>query len=238
MQHFRIVHSTVHAAIAGLCWLVLEYPAELQILIGKYWGYSIPIVVTGLAVLFRTSDTLSNVIVERIPIFSTTLRRMLSGKKFIEGDWPLVVVDMEKVELLYFGFLRIEFRNGQPYVEGDDWRIDGRHAHAFHSVQSLQRDHMLQYWYEQGAAPAPEMRGYTEIFFFPKNTLAERHAGKFLDPKHTGDIRFYAKRRRYRFFERRLTSKEEKIEAARALWAEIEPRLADLREISISVDFA
>lgn len=239
MNYFRIVHSAVHACVAGVCWFALEHLGDLQDLLTGYKEYTIPAVLTGLALLFRTSDALSNVIVEKIPFFSRALRRTLSGKEFIEGDWPLVVVDMEQLAPLYFGFLSIDFRDGQPAVRGDDWKIDGAHAHAFRSMQSRYHDNTLQYWYEQGQSlHQPDMRGYTEIFFFPKNALAERHAGKFLDPKHTSDIRFYAKRRPRGLFERRLEATEEKLAAARELWAEIQPRLPILRERVIGADFA
>jgi len=239
MNYFKIVHSAVHAGVASVCWLVLENLDWLKAHIADYREYALPLILAGLVLLFRTSDFLSTFIVEKVPLISAALRRMLSGASFIEGDWPLVVVDMERLAPLYLGFLNIGFRDGQPYVHGDDWKMDGAHAHAFHSVQSMQRDHTLQYWYEQGAsAHRPDMRGYTEIFFFPRNALAERHAGKFLDPKHTSDIRFYATRRRYRTFERRIRSKDEKLAAACELWSEIEPALPRLRERDISADFA
>ena len=239
MHSYRGVHSSVHAAVAGLCWWVLQHLELLQSYIADYKQYAIPAVLASLALLFRMSDRLSKVIVEKIPFFSRLLRRILSGHEFIEGDWPLVVVDMEKQAPLYFGFLRIDFKDGQPYVFGDDWHTGGAHAHAFHSMQSRYRDHTLQYWYEQGASlHHPDMRGYTEIFFFPKNALPERHAGKFLDPRHTSDIRFYAEKRRYRMFEPRLKSKEQKFEAARTLWAELQDRAGFLRSRTISADFA
>lgn len=241
MSQFRIVHSAVHAAIAGLCWLIFSHLDDFKqfVVNSQYKTLMLPALLFGLALLFRLSDALSNAIVENIPVLSALLRRALSGSEFVEGDWPLAVVDMEKQALLYLGFLRITFKNGQTYVIGDDWTPDGNHAHGFHSVQSLCRDHMLRYWYEQGASRhEPDMRGYTEIYFFPKGEIAQRHAGKFLDPKHTTDIRFYAVRQSYRFGSRRLRSAEEKINAARELWLTIAPKLSRLQSQKISSDFA
>jgi hypothetical protein len=239
MNSYRGVYSAVHAAVAGVCLWVLQHMEQLQAHIADYKQYAIPAVLAGLALLFRMSDALSKAIVEKIPLFSRILRRIISGKEFIEGDWSLIVVDMEKQTPLYFGFLRIDFKAGQPYVFGDDWEVDGSHALAFHSMQALYRHHTLQYWYEQGASlHYPDMRGYTEIFFFPKNALAVRHAGKFLDPNHTNDIRFYAKRLRYRMFGRKLTSKEQKLQAARQLWIELQNQIGYLRGRPISADFA
>ncbi len=239
MQTFRIVNSAVHAAVAGLTLWVFQHLDQLQVYIADYKAYAIPAILSGLALLFRMSDALAKAMLEKVPLLSGGLRRFLSGAEFIEGDWSLVVVDMEKQALLYFGFLRIDFHNGQLTIAGDDWLPDGGHAQTFRSVQSLYRNHTLQYWYEQGESlHRPEMRGYTEIFFFPAGELAERHAGKFLDPRHTSDIRFYARKRRYRRFERRLSGPGAKIKAAGELWAEIEPRLGYLRGREISADFA
>ena len=246
MSQFRIVHSAVHAAIAGLCWLALSHLSEFEDLaassltfFGEHKHYAVPVLIALLALLFRLSDKLSNAFVEKVPLVSWALRRALSGRGFIEGDWPLAVYDMANQKLLYLGFLTITFKGGQIYVYGDDWAPSGEHAQAFHSVQSLYHDHTLQYWYEQGASlHKPDMRGYTEIYFFPVGGTALRHAGKFLDPKHTSDIRFYAVRQAYGFFERRFSTPEQKISAARKLWTGLEPRLATLKGRDISTDFA
>lgn len=239
MQSFRSVNLAVHAAVAGLTLWIFQHLDQLQVYIADYKAYAIPAILSGLALLFRMSDAFAKAVLEKVPVLSPGLRQLLSGKDYVEGDWALVVADMEKQAPLYFGFLRIDFRNGQLYITGDDWLPDGTHAQAFRSMQALYRDHTLQYWYEQGASlHRPEMRGYTEIFFFPNGDLAERHAGKFLDPRHTSDIRFYARKQHYRRFERRLSDTGTKIRAARELWSEIEPRLGFLRGREISADFA
>lgn len=238
---FRGVQSAVHASVAALTWWVLQHWEQLQAHGATYKNYAAPAVLAGLALLFRLSYPLSTIIVEKIPLFSRYLRRTLIGKDFIEGDWPLVVVDMEKGEPLYYGFLNIGFCAGQLYVSGDDWHPDGRHAQAFHSVQSLYRNRVLHYWYEQGESLSdPSMRGYTFIYFFPDESVAKRHAGKFLDVMHTKDIRFYAKKQKYKLLERSFGEEDtgKKLEAARQLWLDLEPKLAILRSRSVSADFA
>jgi hypothetical protein len=146
---------------------------------------------------------------------------------------------------------RPPFHHGRPVVQGDDVRL-GVRQDAFGDVEidlvlaglkqddpvSQYYDHMLQYWYEQGASMhQPEMRGYTEMYFFPVDSVAQRHAGRYLDPPHTHDIRFYAKKRYYRFFQWRRPKAEHKLEAAQAVWQEIEPRLGYLRGRTVSADF-
>lgn len=244
-QHYRIVHSAVHAGIAAVCYAVLKHVNELEAyivtykpILTEYKGFAVPAMIAGLAMLFRVSDKLSGIIIEKIPLFSRALRRVLSGRKFIEGDWPLVVVDMAAKRLLYLGFLTISFDKGQLYVYGNDWKPDGGHAMEFESKQSLQGECKLQYWYEQGPSLHDvKMRGYTEIFFFPRTSRPERHAGKFLDASHTTDIRFYAERKRYRWFQRRLRRKPDQFSAAQDLWGRLEPRLAQLADREISSDF-
>ncbi len=227
--------------MAALTWWVLQHWQQLQEHSAEYKNYALPAVLAGLALLFRLSYPLSTLVVEKIPFFSPLLRRALIGKDFIEGDWPLIVVDMENEEPLYFGFLNIDFEQGQLYVSGDDWHPDGSHAQAFHSVQSLYRNRTLHYWYEQGESLRdPAMRGYTFIYFFPNEAMPKRHAGKFLDVMHTKDIRFYAKKQHYKLFERPYGEEDtgKKLEAARQLWAELQPKLSILRNRSISADFA
>jgi len=237
---FRGVNSAVHAGVAALTWWVLQHWEQLQAASAEYKNWAVPAVLAGLGFLFRLSYPLSAFIVEKIPVFSRLLRRAIMGSEFIEGEWPLVVVDMQAQKLLYLGFLNIGFRDGQLYVLGDDWNPDGSHAQAFRSMQSLYRDGTLHYWYEQGESlRAPDMRGYTEVYFFPVHGLAKRHAGKFLDVRHTSDIRFYARKQQYRRFERPFgeDDKNKKLEAARELWNELEPRLASLRGRAITADF-
>lgn len=261
MRHFQSVYLTVYAGVASVCWYVLErlgFQAEiisflapledyLGLSIQSVRSYFVLIVLFALALLFRMSDLISRLLIERIPLISRGLRRILSGTSDIEGDWPLVVIDMGKrpeniadtnPNLLYLGFLRIDFKNGQYFVHGDDWNPDGSHAHSFCSVQSRYRDYKLQYWYEQGQSlHNPAMHGYTEMYFFPKYKYAERHAGSFLDPMHP-DVRFYAKRRTKRGFLRRMRKAEDKIAAARELWTELEPKVTYLKQREICADFA
>ena len=242
MNKFRIVHSLVHAAIAGLCWQAFLHFGLVEKFVASRAGFSLEYaglaVIAVLALLFRLSDKFSNALIERVPVFSWLLRRGLSGREFIEGDWPLAVVDMANRKLLYLGFLTISYKGGQPYVFGDDWTPQGEHAHSFRSMQARYDRHVLQYWYTQGVSlHEPEMEGYTKIYFFPEGATAERHAGKFLDPKHTSDIRFYAVRQRYGFLARRMTAKEQKLQAARAVWASIYKNLDTLKARKISADF-
>ena len=118
---FRGVHSAIHAAVGALTWWVLAHWEQLQGYIASYKTLALPAMLAALALLFRMSNPLAAIVIEKIPLFSRLLRKVLTGKDFIEGDWPLVVVDMQRGEPLYFGFLSIDFRDGQLYVHGDDW---------------------------------------------------------------------------------------------------------------------
>ena len=167
-----------YAAVAALSYWVLQHLDQLQAYIADYKAYALPAMLASLALLFRISDRLAKVTVEQIPLLSRLLRKVLSGKDDIEGDWPLAVMDMTRLEPLYIGFLTIGYRDGQYAVSGDDWHLDNEHAQEFGSVQSLYRNCVLQYWYEQGASlHRPDMRGYTEIYFFPRYGAPLRQPG-------------------------------------------------------------
>lgn len=264
MGQYRIVHSAVHAVLAYLAYWIVTHDALVTQLLRAAVGSlqdALPVleqkevmagsVFTGLALLFKWSDKFANALVEKLRL----LRRVISGREFVEGDWPLFVYDMAKQKLLYLGFLTITFKDGHIYVFGDDWQVvDGSGADGetkviegrsmkFRSKQSHYKDSVLHYWYEQGMSiHEPDMRGYTEIYFFPHHSRlgllgrADRHAGRFLDPNHP-DTRFYAERIAYSWFQRRIKTDKAKIAAAREFWERHRGRIEDMKATEIKADF-
>jgi hypothetical protein len=232
---YQSVHAFVHAAIAGLLYLFLRYVAVIDQY--AYADYIRGGAILLLPFLFSHSTFIASLLIEKVPLLSVGIRSFLSGKDFVEGDWPLVVMEQDMRTPKYFGFLTITHEDGQLLVYGDDWNPDGSLAVKFRSQQSSYADRKLQYWYAQGPSMLePTMFGYTRIYFFPERGRVERHAGEFLDKQHNSQA-FYAKRIRYKFFQRRLSGKEEKFEAAKNFWAEIEPKIKDSREPRIDCDF-
>jgi hypothetical protein len=63
--------------------------------------------------LFNRSAFIANLLIEKVPLLSVGIRRLLSGSDFIEGDWPLVVMEEGKPIPKYFGFLTIAYEGGQ-----------------------------------------------------------------------------------------------------------------------------
>ncbi len=254
-MQYRSVYFVIYLGISSLSYHILtnldRFPflfpwyAALLETYGDVVKQAVAVaVVSGIALLFQTSNTIARVIVEGLP-FSPLLRRMLSGRNFIEGDWPLVVVYGEKSpepgKLLYYGFLAIDFRRDEFYVHGDDWTVDGVHAHYFESVRSSfhvdDNQRQLQYFYRQGqTSQDARMRGYTEIYFFPIYKRAALHAGEFRDIDHN-DVRFYARRAAYGFWGKRLKSSEEKKAAAKQVWAEFQPQIKSMIAQPISADW-
>ena len=254
-MHYRSIYFVVYLAISSLSYYVVTH---VDYLLGLVPGYgdleskygdivkntAAIVVVSGIALLFQASDRICNIIAEKLP-FSRMLRRMLSGRDFIEGDWPLVVVYGENSphpgKLLYHGFLTVEFRGGELYVHGDDWSPDGIHAVSFESVRSSfhadPRERRLQYFYRQGKTwQDASMRGYTEIYFFPTHQASTLHAGQFRDIEHN-DVRFYARRKSYRLFAQPLKSPEEKKAAAKEVWTEFEPHIKAMIAQPINADW-
>ena len=235
MRRYQIIHASVHAAIAGLIYLFLRYVAVIEQY--AYADYIRGGAILLLPFLFNRSFIISDAIVEKMGFLSIGIRKLLSGQDSIEGDWPLVVMEPDSPTPKYFGFLTITYEDRQLLIYGDDWNPDGTHAVKFRSQQSKYAERKLEYWYAQGATMhEPTMFGYTRIYFFPERGRIERHAGEFLDKEHKSPP-FFAQRIRYRVFQRRLRTKEEKFEAAKRLWANIEPKFQAMAGPRIDRDF-
>jgi len=235
VQRYQIVHAFVHATIAALLYLFLRYVAVIDQY--AFADYIRAAAVFLLPFLFNRSAFIANLLIEKVPLVSVGIRRLLSGSDFIEGDWPLVVMEEGKPIPKYFGFLTIAYEGGQLVVYGDDWNPDGSRAVKFRSQQSSYENRKLQYWYAQGATMfEPTMFGYTRIYFFPERGRIERHAGEFLDKQHTSPP-FYAQRMRYRPWQRHLVTDAAKFAAAKSLWSEIEPSITAMKEQRIDRDF-
>lgn len=237
MHSYSIVNSLVHSTIAVFAMLVLRHLDEINAL-SQNKQLNLLIIAAVLTTLFRSSDALSQTLVEKIPFVSRKIRKLLAGRHHIEGDWPLVVIDAHKSELLYFGFLTITYEDGQLKVFGRDWHRDGKPAHDFESIQSLYDNKVLQYWYHQGQdVNNPAMRGYTEIYFFPKQAMAQRHAGAFLDREHTSDIRFYARKHDAKKWSLRPQTEKEQLSLSRQFWDDIQPNLQPIIDRPITTDW-
>lgn len=230
---FRSFHALVLALFGAIAYQLLSN-SEQWAKIADYGSYVLPGIVISLWLLFTWSRTITDKLLEWMP----WVRRMYAGHGHIEGDWPLVVVEAEKGEnkgkLRYYGFLTIKFKDGQYEVSGTDWKPDGSHALDFNSMQSYQMHPALHYWYRQGEGG--RQRGYTFIEFFPRDRVPERHTGVFHDPEHL-NVRFYARKLKYRRFQRRLRDMEPRRQAAKAFADEIMEKMPKMIEMSVDADW-
>ena len=64
--------------------------------------------------------TLLSLILEQIVSNSKTLRRLIMGREFIEGEWLHTVHDSEG-QLVSTGFVRIMYREGSLFISGEAW---------------------------------------------------------------------------------------------------------------------
>jgi hypothetical protein len=235
VRRYQVIYAIVHAGIAGLLYLFLRYVAVIDQY--AYADYIRGAALLVLPFLFNRSTLIANLLIEKVPVLSVAIRRLLSGTDFIEGDWPLVVMERDMRTPKYFGFLTITYQDSQLLVYGDDWNLDGTPGVKFRSQQSTYADRKLQYWYAQGATMfEPTMFGYTRIYFFPERGRIKRHAGEFLDKQHISQP-FFATRIRYKAFQRRLNDDHKKFEAAKRFWETIEPKIKDGHELRIDRDF-
>ena len=234
MQYFQAVHSLVHAAIAAALYLTIHYGLDNP----RHKEAAVIGALAALPVSFRSSDKFASTLIEKIPGVSRWLRRVLSGKDYLEGDWPLVVVDANDGKPLLVGLLNIEYKGGKLVVSGNDWNPDGTRALTFRSLQSQYENGLLQYFYEQGPDPRqPTMRGYTEIYFFPTDAPPVRHAGEFLDKEHGRPMRFYARKLIAKRGAARPKTDKDRIAAAQNFLREIEAGLPAMVKRKIDSDW-
>src|SRR5688572_30800535 len=123
MKNYRLVHAFVHAGIAGLLYAFLTYSERLNAF--AYADYARAGALAVLPFLFVQSNRIGDILVEKVPGLSRALRQALTGNDFVEGDWPLVVMNDDCRTPKYFGFMTITYRDGQLLVFGDDWNPDG-----------------------------------------------------------------------------------------------------------------
>jgi hypothetical protein len=226
---FRIFHSLILGLFGALGTFALLHAPDWA-KGTQYQVYAVPALVPLLMVLFRSSRVISDFLLERMG----WVRRLFAGRRHIEGDWPLVVVDGKTGVMVYYGFLAIGFKGGQYVVRGQDWTPDGAHALNFGSMQSYQSESTLHYWYTQGEGG--RQRGYTFIEFFPQDEVAQRHTGVFHDKDHP-DVRFYARKIKYGWFQKRFKAQERRRVAAKAFADEIAPRLPALVRTGVDADW-
>lgn len=226
---FRSFHALVLALFGAIAYKLLllspDWARDPQ-----YGVYVFPGVVFLLWLLFSQSRTISDKLLEWLPL----VRRVFAGSKHIEGDWTLVVVNGQSGTVIYYGFLTIGFKDGQYEVHGTDWHPDGRHAMDFRAMQTYQDHPTLHYWYRQGELG--NQRGYTFIEFFPRNEMPTRHTGVFHDKEHP-DVRFYSAKLTYGLGGRRPKSNEQRRVAAKAFYERIAPRLHELIRLGVDVDW-
>jgi len=196
----------------------------------QYGHYVQPAVILILWWLFSFSRTISDKLLEWLPL----VRRLFAGRKHIEGDWALVVVDGKSGDLIYYGFMKIGFEEGQYAVSGTDWHPEGAHALNYGSVQSYQSHPTLHYWYLQGERG--QQRGYTFIEFFPRDRVPQRQTGVFHDREHP-DVRFYSRKLKHKWYQSRLRDMEPRRLAAKAFADEIMPKMPSMIRTGVDADW-
>ena len=229
-QAYKYFYALVLTGIATLGYRLLEWSTDTAQYPAQYASLVHGAIVAGMGFLFYQSRNIASTILAIMP----PLRRLIAWRNYIEGDWPLVVVDGKTGTLTYAGFLTVGYSGGYLTVSGDDWNPDGTHALGFKSKQTYFSDNTLHYWYEQGEGG--RQRGYTFIEFFPRGKVATHHTGVFHDKAHP-DVRFYARKLKYKWLSRRLSTMETRKAAARDFAAEIMPRIPTMLKSTPDTDW-
>ena len=226
---FKVFYALILTGIATLGKVLLDYSPVLD-QHPVFGSYAHVMIVGGMAFLFYQSRNIASAILAVTP----NLRRVLAWRNFIEGDWPLVVVDGKTGALTYAGFLTVGYGSGYLTISGDDWNPDGTHALGFKSMQTYYTEGTLHYWYMQGEGG--RQRGYTFIEFFPRGKVANHFTGVFHDKDHP-DVRFYGRKLKYKWFARRLSTMDARKAAALAFATEIMPRIPTMLKSTPDTDW-
>lgn len=227
---FRPFHALLLGVFASAFYRLFLTLPDLVQHAKEYGAFAVPAIGLGLGLLFSRAEWVTTTLLRM-----RWLRRLLALSADIEGDWPLIVVDGKTGQMRYYGFMTIGYKDGYLDVHGDDWHPNDVHAVDFQSQQSQYKDGLLHYWYVQGEDG--HQRGYTYIHFFPKKAVATRHTGVFIDKFHP-DVRFYARKQAYGWFERRPQTQEEKRQVARAFADLLRPITPALVQTSVSADWS
>lgn len=217
---YKAFYALILTGIGLLCKELLDLSPQLA-KHPQFGPYVHAAIVIGMGFLFYQSRNITSAVLAGLPL----LRRLLARGDFIEGDWPLVVIDCRDGSLKYMGLLTVSYRGGYLVVSGQDWNPDGTHALTFKSMQTYYSEGTLHYWYMQGAGGLT--RGYTFIEFFPREKVATHLTGVFHDKEHP-DVRFYGRKLKYRWFEARKTKLESRRACAKAFADEIMPAVPAL----------
>jgi hypothetical protein len=139
---------------------------------------SYSLIVTALLALvgIQLVDRIALALVDRL----RWLRRMLSGKNDIEGDWVNVVMDPSSPNApLKVEYCRIYFNEGKYILAGDTWTLDGEWTGDFiTSGGSYYEGRDLEYYYKRGI---DGLGGVGFIHMRPPDSLPREWTCRFIN---------------------------------------------------------
>ena len=148
------------------------------------------------------------------------IRRILSGRNDIEGDWVEVMGDsVNPAQIIRVSYSRIRFQGGRHVLSGDDWTIDGTWIGEYVTTGGANyAGRQLEYYYHIGILRSS---GHGIILFSPNDSLPTEFMCKYLDEE--AKSMFVAKGRRVATRLRRLDFNKRR-EAALAFANSFDPK--------------
>lgn len=108
------------------------------------------------------------------------IRRILSGRNDIEGDWVEVVGDSTNFDkITHVEYCRIRFQQGKYVLSGDMWTVEGKWVNNFVTTGgAIYIGRELEYYYKSGIPRAAY--GLGVLVFSPEDSLPMDFIGRYL----------------------------------------------------------
>jgi hypothetical protein len=108
------------------------------------------------------------------------LRRILSGKNDIEGDWVDVVAHgTDPCTILKVEYSRIRFRQGRYILSGDSWTVDGHWMGDYITEGGANYSgRQLEFYYKTGMA---RLGGFGICHFAPEDSIPVDFVCRYID---------------------------------------------------------
>jgi hypothetical protein len=175
MTKLEGINRWLNAIIAAIAVLSVDYFQRLFVRIG--WNgafYLLPPLFLALLGMSLVEPG-ANLTIEK----SRWLRRLVSGKDDIEGDWVNIVVAINEPELVKaVEYCRIRYVDGRFALLGDQWTVDGRWVQDFRSADSRYANRELEFYYKTGLN---RVGGYCVVRFSPADAVPSDYIARYID---------------------------------------------------------
>lgn len=174
MPSLESISRWLHIVVATLAVLSQDYfQGVFKKLDAEHWFLVGPVALAIVGML--TADWLAELAIEKL----RWVRRLLSGKDDIEGDWVNIVVDSAQPGMIIAAeYCRFRYTKGRYEASGDTWNLEGKWVSDFVSEASSFNGRELEFYYKQGI---DRVGGYGVVRFGPADSLPSTFFCRYID---------------------------------------------------------